>query len=170
MAQKTTHLPLTVQAFEQLHMLQEDIALMNPSNAKDNKWSCHWKSNDYASMQMYKVLKGPDGAHSIFKLVLKASSMLRHKVFFRLILHDRLNTRDLLCKKNFHMTSYNCLLCSDQFEETLCHIFWDCPFALQCWSSIVPSKKRGISFYDEVMLTMEMLPNELALDIIIMGC
>jgi hypothetical protein len=28
---------------------------------------------------------------------------------------------------------YNCVLCASQEEETLVHLFLDCPFAQACW-------------------------------------
>ena len=95
---------------------------------------------------------------------------LRHKIFIWLLLHDRINTRNLLNRKSMHLTSYNCALCSDNTEETLLHLFWNCPFALQCWDTIIPSKPRGISAFDDFQLALEQLPPDIALDIIVMGC
>ena len=63
---------------------------------------------------------------------------LTHKIF-RLLLHDRVD--------------YNCALCADSTEETLIHLFWNCPFSLSCWTNLVPTKQRGISAFDEIVLT-----------------
>lgn len=74
---------------------------------------------------MYKVIRGPNSAHIIFKLLWKASSVFRHKIFFWLILHSRLNTRNLFHTKNIQMSSYNYSMCSSR-KLSLC-------FPLSCY-------------------------------------
>ena len=91
-------------------------------------------------------------------------------MFFWLLLHDRVNTRNLLQRKSMLLKDYNCVLCSDNTEETQVHLFWNCPFALKCWDHLVPEKQRGISAYDEITLTLTHLPGDISLDIIIIGC
>src|SRR5438105_171899 len=71
--------------------------------------------------------------HPIFRKLWKCSCQPRHKVFFWLLLKDRLNTRGLLRMKNMHLDSYACELCIWQEEETLEHLFLHCGFAKRCW-------------------------------------
>lgn len=66
-------------------------------------------------------------------------------IFFWLLLHDRVNTRNLLHRKSFHLPSYNCELCHSNTEETSLHLFWDCDFAFSCWESILGHRHRGVS-------------------------
>lgn len=68
------------------------------------------------------------------------------------------------------LQSFNCAMCSDNMEETLTNLFWDCPFALNCWTHPLPDKNRGTSTYDEICPIAQLLPAETALDIILMGC
>ena len=82
----------------------------------------------------------------------------------------RVNTRNLLQRRSFHLPSYNCELCDVHTEETALHLFWDCSFALNCWESLLGSRQRGISVYDEVLLLLQALPSSIAMEIIIMGC
>jgi pectin methylesterase-like acyl-CoA thioesterase len=42
------------------------------------------------------------------------------------------------------LDSYNCVLCNLSIEETSTHLFLNCPFAKECWSSI------GITFQDNI--------------------
>jgi hypothetical protein len=58
------------------------------------------------------------------------------KVFFWLLLNDRLNTRNLLRHKWFHIPSVNCVLCNHDSEETLKHLFFECEFAQSCWMAL----------------------------------
>jgi hypothetical protein len=62
-----------------------------------------------------------------------------------LLLLDRLNTRNLLGRKNFHISSYYCELCHQSNEETLVHLFWNCSFSQECWDFICPTRDRNLS-------------------------
>uniref|UniRef100_A0A8R7TS57 Reverse transcriptase zinc-binding domain-containing protein n=1 Tax=Triticum urartu TaxID=4572 RepID=A0A8R7TS57_TRIUA len=79
---------------------------------------------------------GQSNSHFIFSILWKASNLLGHKIFFWLLLHDRVNTRNLLKRKSMFLNLYECALCNDKTEETSLHLFWDCPFSMQCWNSI----------------------------------
>jgi hypothetical protein len=52
--------------------------------------------------------------------------------FFWLLIKDRLSTRELLRRKSMHLDDYNCVLCSLAVEESLVHLFLDCPFSESC--------------------------------------
>ena len=63
----------------------------------------------------------------------KSCVLPKHKIFFWLLLQDRLNTRDLLATKNFIIESYHCILCSDGGSEDYRHLFFDCDFSRNFW-------------------------------------
>ena len=52
------------------------------------------------------------------------------------LLQDRLSTRGLLRRRNMALPSYHCVCCNQNIEETLEHLFLDCPFAQACWSKL----------------------------------
>src|SRR4051812_36964431 len=84
----------------------------------------------------------------IYNRIWKSAVMLRYKIFFWLLIHDRINSRNFLKRKNFHIPSYSFVLCTLDTEETSYHLIWDCPFALGCWDSITTQRSRGISIHD----------------------
>ena len=60
------------------------------------------------------------------------------RVFSWLLLMDRLNTRNIL-RRNKHKlqgNNYNCVLCSNNIEETAFHLFFSCPFSQACWQHL----------------------------------
>jgi hypothetical protein len=65
-----------------------------------------------------------------------SSYQQKHKVFYWLILKNRLNTRGLLKRKNMLLESYDCELCMLHKKDKLRHIFYICPFAKSCWNLI----------------------------------
>jgi hypothetical protein len=71
-----------------------------------------------------------------FKWLWKSSVQKKHKVFFWLMLKDRLSTRNILRRRNQVIPSYECVLCNLNAEETLEHLFLNCNFARSCWATL----------------------------------
>lgn len=69
-----------------------------------------------------------------FQWMWKSCCRSRLKFFFWLVLRDRINTRNLLRRKNRHLDSYDCVLCTHSVEETLMHLMFECPFSASCWA------------------------------------
>jgi hypothetical protein len=40
--------------------------------------------------------------------------------------------------------SYDCVCTNCPLEETLEHLFWNCPFAEICWDFICPSRRKEL--------------------------
>jgi hypothetical protein len=95
-------------------------------------WTYIWGNAEFSSHKAYKAMIGHSPAPKIFSLIWKTSCQAKHKFFFWLLLHDRLNTRNLLRRKNLQLHSYQCAVSNCDEEETLVHLFWTCPFAEQC--------------------------------------
>jgi hypothetical protein len=79
---------------------------------------------------------GHTHVHFIYKSLGKNKCQPKHKVFYWLWLKNRLNTRNMLRRKNMTLESYSCEKCIWQKEETLYHLFLRCNFAKACWNSI----------------------------------
>ena len=102
-------LPLSAQAHNQFTELQNTLDSLPPSNHGD-KWTYPWGTS-YSSIKMYKELTKGQQAAPLFQKLWKNATMLRYKIFFWLLLHDRVNTRNMLQRRSFHLPSYNCALC-----------------------------------------------------------
>ena len=158
--------PLSHQAYDQFNQLQNILAELQVQDQPD-KWSLKVNTPKFSAIQTYNSIKGPSRSHHLFKLLWKSSNMLTHKIFFWLLLHDRVNTRNLLKRKKVPLQSYNCTLCAENTEETLSHLFRDCNFAMHCWNKLVPQRNRGIRSFDECCLLAEHFPRDIAFDIIV---
>jgi hypothetical protein len=64
----------------------------------------------------YKKLIGTWQVDVCFHWLWKCSAQKKHKVFFWLLLKDRLSTRNILRRKNKALHSYDCVPCP-QHEE-----------------------------------------------------
>ena len=129
------NLPLSIQAFDQLQELQELLHSLNPSSNLD-VWRYIWGDSTFSPKQAYNQLMGTNEVHPIFSWIWKSSCQPKHKVFFWLVLLDRVSTRNLLRRKQMFLPSYNCALCNDDMEEYVDHLFLDCRIARDCWALI----------------------------------
>jgi hypothetical protein len=128
-------LPLSVQAYDQFLELDESWGQITVTNTKD-AWKLIWGADNFSTKKTYRHLMGQAQVHQIFRSLWKNKCQPKHKVFFWLWLKNRLNTRDMLRRKNMTLESYTCENCIWQKEETLYHLFLKCNFAKACWNSI----------------------------------
>lgn len=73
---------------------------------------------------------------SSIKWLWACKCQMKHKVFFWLLLKDRINTRGVLRRRNYELDDYNCEMCILQRDETIYHLFLKCNFSKACWQSI----------------------------------
>jgi hypothetical protein len=109
-------LPLSQIAYDQLCELKEALlALQLPSLGLD-EWTYVWDS-DFSSHRAYVSLQGSHPASPIYKWMWVSKAQHNHTFFFWLFLRDKINTRNLLHKKNMFLSSYFCVLCVQNVEE-----------------------------------------------------
>lgn len=105
-------------------------------SSRNDVWTYNWGSEKYNNKKAYNALIGFTPASPLFKWLWATSNLGNHKFFFWLLLRDRLNTKNILKRKNMHLDDYNCVLCDLNCEETCFHLFFECPFRRDCWATI----------------------------------
>lgn len=71
------------------------------------------------------------------KAIWKSRCTSRVKFFAWLILVDRLNTKSMLHRRHLNVQDdVLCVMCDSREEETIDHLFFECPFAKECWAAI----------------------------------
>jgi len=129
------HLPISAIALQQLTSLAQELSTLQESSDPDI-WSYIWGPPYFSSSKAYKHLTGHRVTHVAFKWLWKSACQNKHKVFFWLLLNDKLSTRELLKRRNMVLLFYFCV-CSNQYvDETLTHVFIHYNFAQLCWSTI----------------------------------
>jgi len=129
------HLPLSDAAYLQLTDLAGKLNSLQ-INSEADIWAYIWGSPFFSSAKAYIHLTGHRLVHAAFIWLWKSACQNKHKVFFWLLLKDRLSTRELPRRRNMELPDYNCVHCNTPTEETLEHLFLHCPFAHNCWASI----------------------------------
>ena len=105
------HLPLLVEAHSELIQMEVDChkARVRMENGEMDEWSYIWGNSNFSTQKAYKVMIGHHPTPPHFTWIWKSSSQAKHKFFFWLLLQDRINTRNLLARKNFQLQSYSCV-------------------------------------------------------------
>jgi hypothetical protein len=103
---------------------------------ENNIWSYNWGTR-FSANKIYKLNFEHIQAPICSPWIWKSKCTPKIKSFFWLLANDRLNTKDMLRRKNFTLND-NCMcrLCDDGLLETRDHLFWKCNFSRQCSHSI----------------------------------
>jgi hypothetical protein len=130
------YLPLSIEAFQELQVVQQmasDIPLV-PAN--HDQRSFVW-GRKYTSARYYHFLFERVPKYEIMVAIWSSKTLPKIKVFLWLLMLDRLNTRDIMSRKNWSVDSgTDCSLCPTPSLETRSHLFFECDFAKNCWDEI----------------------------------
>jgi len=129
-------LPLSQQAAGQLEEIETMLGDRDWDENTQDAWSYSWGNSKYSSKKVYNLLMGSSEVSPLFSWLWASCTLGKHKFFFWLLIRDRLNTRNLLRRKNMDIDDYSCVLCNGGHEETSFHLFFECSFSQSCWSSI----------------------------------
>jgi hypothetical protein len=163
------NLPVSVEAFTQMQELEFELLNLEPSDLYDT-WTYIWGSPIFSASKAYKHLIGHSNADPIFKLLWKTSCQGKHKIFFWLILRDKLSTRNMIRRRGMFLEDYHCVLCQQSIEETVMHLFFYCPFARDCWAIINFSFADHLSVSQIFQAWKRKLLVDFSLDIFIIWC
>ena len=106
------HLPLSIQASNQVTDLQAVLQEGVWDREEDDYWVYSWGSSTYNNRKAYKCLQGSYEASPLFSWLWSSGNLGKHQFIFWHLLKDRLNTRNLLWRKNKALDDYSCVICS----------------------------------------------------------
>jgi hypothetical protein len=127
------HLPLSVEAHAELSNLEDllyDVQLMDSVN---DSWVLKLGSGGFKPSKLYKHAFDHLETHQPSCWISKCTS--KHKFFAWLILHDNINTNDMLLRRHWHVTdNHNCILCHAGAFEDWRHLFFNWTFSTRVWN------------------------------------
>jgi hypothetical protein len=143
-------LPLSEEALGELETLQEHLQEIDYDQDATDKWVPMW-GNNYTSRWFYTHIFSAIEAHPVYKMIWKSRCTPRIKFFAWLILVDRLNTNSMLQRRHLNVQSSPiCVMCNLGELETIEHLFFDCPFAQECWSTIGITWDESLQLFDRL--------------------
>src|SRR3954467_1718510 len=59
----------------------------------------------------------------------------KHKFFAWLIIHERINTKDMLLRRHWNVSdNHDCVICPCHTLEDWSHLFFECNFSIRVWT------------------------------------
>ena len=131
------HLPLSTQAREQVREIQQGSMHVLLDRECNDTWECNL-GGTFSSKRYYDHCFRDMVADKAFGWLWNAKSPIKFKMFGWLLMVDRLNTRNMLKHRHFNVAGnvYTCMLCPSPPEETVEHLFFNCPFSQHCWDKV----------------------------------
>lgn len=150
------HLLISVDAYNELQILNGLLLQMqqNQPQQQQDQWIYIWGSKTYSTAKFYSIpfiaLRPP----APFQWIWKSKCSKKVKVFTWLLFMDRLNTRNILRRKHTPVqgNNYNCAICTNETEETVFHLFFQCPFSVSCWAQLGIEWNTEIEFFEMLQL------------------
>lgn len=65
-----------------------------------------------------------------------SSCLSKQKIFFWLLIQDKLNTRDMVIRKNFYVEDGHCVPCKNNDMEDVIHLFLPCDLCQIFWLNL----------------------------------
>jgi hypothetical protein len=144
-------LPLSQEAFNELHELREELQNHSFDEQASDIWTYQWGNGTYSSRKFYKLVFQNIPAHPIFSWLWKSRVTPRVKFFAWQVLVDRLNTKEMLQRRNiFHEANAHCVLCTAGIDEDLDHLFFNCVFSRSCWEKIGIQWNTNLSLHSRI--------------------
>ena len=100
-----------------------------------DSWIYNHNKGVYSSRSLYKLHFSQLPDHGPSKWIWNSKCMSKHNFFAWLVLHDRINCKEMMLRIKWKMTENNdCVLCVSHGLETRNHLFFECLFSSRIWS------------------------------------
>jgi hypothetical protein len=142
--------PLSSQAAMELLELQnliQDVVLQ--PNGKD-EWRTIWKDSNYTAQRFYRHIFSNVTCDKVYHWIWNSKCIQKLKVFAWLLMSDRLNTKYMLKRRHWNVTSdHHCVLCHSHTYEDRIHLFFDCVFSMRVWAYLQIDWSMGVTIEDK---------------------
>lgn len=104
-------------------------------------------------------------------LLWKSKCTMKLKVFLWLLLMKRLNTKEMLLKKQFNIQGgTRCVLCNSMVTENIQHLFFSCPSVQQCWQQIGIPWNLAFDFMNMITTAQNQFPHKFFFEVLAFSC
>jgi hypothetical protein len=98
------HLPLSVEAHAELSNLKNFLSDVHLRDSANDSWVLKLGHGGFKPSKIYKHAFDHFETHQPSCWIWKSKCTSKHKFFAWLILHDRINTNDMLLRRHWHVT------------------------------------------------------------------
>jgi hypothetical protein len=141
------HLPLSAEAHQELQQLQTLMHSVELNLDSSDTWTYNSVKGIFKPSIIYKLNFQHIDNHQPSCWLWKSKCTSKHKFFAWLILHDRINTKDMLLRRNWKVTdNHTCVLCTSASNEDWRHLFFNCQFSTRIWNYLQISWLPGTNY------------------------
>jgi hypothetical protein len=129
------------------------IVFQAQENQQDrDMWTYIWGTTKYVSNKFYTLNFASIVTPVPFKWIWKSKVSKKIKIFIWLLFRDRINSRNLLRRKNYKIDGddYSCVLCNLNIEELFYHLIFQYPFNSERWNYLGFSWDDSLYFFDTI--------------------
>jgi len=165
------HLPISEQEYQEFQSIQDYIQTIQVHHNTKDSWQYIWGNKTYSSSKFYNLPYKNVQPPAPFIWVWDSRCSNKLRVFSWLLLMDRLNTRNILKRKKHKLegNNYNCILCSNNLEETAFHLFFSCPFSQACWQYLGIHWDFSMDFFHMLIQAKQQFQSPFFMEIFIIG-
>jgi hypothetical protein len=129
------HLPLSIEAHQEFQQMMDFISDVAINPEADDKWIVKLNPGGFKPSKVYLHAFKHLEIHQPSCWIWKSKCNSKHKFYAWLVLHDRINTKDMLLRRHWHVTdNHFCILCHSNSLEDWRHLFFNCVFSSRIWN------------------------------------
>ncbi|XP_073355123.1 uncharacterized protein [Aegilops tauschii subsp. strangulata] len=165
------HLPLSSQAFDELTILQSMLdGLIRAPGSKDI-WFWKGTAKGYSPKLFYSHTFVSASFNPLTAWIWKSSCTMKIKVFAWMLIMDRLNTKDMVERRHWHLEGgVSCVLCPLQTRETRDHLFFNCNFSVRVWNYLQIDWSSGDSMAHLVLNASRSFRKPFFTEVVFIAC
>jgi hypothetical protein len=164
------HLPLSIEAHQELQQMMDFIIDVSLNPEADDKWDINLNSGGFRPSKVYIHAFKHLEIHQPSCWIWRSKCNSKHKLFAWLILHDRINTKDMMLRRHWHVTdNHSCILCRINFLEDWRHLFFNCVFNTRIWNYLQIPWNPGNTM-ESILLAKRSFIGPCFSEIVILAC
>jgi hypothetical protein len=165
------HLPLSEQAYEELITLQSLMESHSRVTGLKDVWSWQGSTREYKPKMFYSHTYLSQPFNPLLTWIWKSSCTMKIKVFAWMLIMDRLNTKDMVDRRHWHMEDgVNCVLCPLLTRETRDHLFFNCNFSVRVWNYLQIDWSSGDSMNELVIQARRSFGKPFFTEVVFIAC
>ena len=165
------HLPLSSQAFDDLAILQSMLGGLNRTPGSKDIWFWKGTAKGYSPKLFYSHTFVSESFNPLAAWIWKSSCTMKIKVFAWMLIMDRLNTKDMVDRRHWHLEDgVNCVLCPLQTRETRDHLFFNCNFSVRVWNYLQIDWSSGDSMAHLVLNARRSFRKPFFTEVVFIAC
>ena len=165
------HLPLSAQAYQEFLTVQDLMVSCSREVEQKDTWFWQGTCNAFKPKLFYSFMHSNMSFNPLLLWIWKSSCTMKIKVFAWMLIMDRLNTKDMVETRHWHLDDgVNCLLCPLRTRETRNHLFFECNFSVRIWNYLQITWSPGDDMSAIVMQAKQDFAQPFFTEVVFVAC